>query len=138
MATQKNAVLNAVSFQAGGTIGQFEPVKLTTASGANKVVVVPTASTDRVVGVAQIDATSGQAVSVTPISAGAIVKMRVGSGGVTAGDLVGLDGTDYTEIATLTLSGSGTTLRQVLGEALQTGVSNDYVEVLLRDPVVTI
>ena len=67
---------------------------------------------------------------------GSVVLMRVGSGGVTKDDYVGIDGSDATEIATLTLSGSGTTNRQVLGIALRTGVSNDLVPVMFN-PFIT-
>ncbi len=122
MAVQKG--VSGFSYKAGGTILQYEPVKLGT--GANEVI-VPTAVTDIIVGVSQIDAVSGGEVSVANEG---IVFMRVGSGGVTKGNPVTLDATDKKEIAVLT---KGTTsIRQLIGYAEATGVENEYIPVRLQ------
>jgi len=122
MAVKKG--VSGFSYKAGGTIGQYEPVKL--GSGANEVI-VPTAVTDIVVGVSQIDAVAGGEISVADK---VIVLMRVGSAGVTKGDPITLDSTDKTEIATLT---KGTTsIRQLIGYAEATGVENEYIPVRLQ------
>ena len=125
MAVQKG--VECISYEAGGTIGQYEPVKR--GSTANQVV-VPTATSDIVVGVSQIDATSGEPISVCS-KPGAVVLMRVGSGGVTDGDPVGIDSGDKTEIATITEAGNGSTLKQIIGYAEETGVENQLIPVRL-------
>jgi hypothetical protein len=119
--------VHTVSYEAGGTIGQYEPVKLGTSSNT---VVVPTATTDWVDGVAMIDATSGKPVSVAK-TPGEVVLMRVGSGGVIKGDLCGLDSTDKTEIATITENGGGSTLKQVVVRAEETGIENQLISCTL-------
>jgi hypothetical protein len=120
------------SVKAGGTIGQYEPLKLSTEDTANDglVVVVATAITDTVIGWSLNDATSGDGLDMAIPNSGAIVPARVGSGGVTQGNNVGLDGTDKTEVAALTLAAGGGTIRQCLGQVLRTGVSNDLVPLI--------
>jgi hypothetical protein len=98
-------------------------------------VIKAAANTDKVIGFAIQESTAaGQTIEIAV--PGSIVLARVGSGGVTAGDYVGLDSSDPTEIATLTLSGSGTTNRQVLGIVLASGSSNELVP-LQFSPFVT-
>lgn len=130
--------LNPVSYKAGEALEIYIPVKMGT---ANNTVIKPTAATDIVVGVTTLDAASGANVPVEPIGSGKTIKMRVGSGGVTGGDIVGLDGTDKTEIATLTEDGSGTTLRQILGvvggDTGKTYAENTYAPIVLSAPVRT-
>lgn len=137
MTVQKG--LNPVSYLAGGTIAIYSPVKMGVAANT---VIATSAATDPVVGFAQLDASSGGNVPVEPAGSGATVKLRVGSGTVTGGDLVGLDGTDKTEIATLTEAGAGTTVRQVLGiVAASTGktyAENTYAPVTLVSARTTI
>lgn len=118
MTVQKG--VEAVSYVAGGTIGQYEPVKL---SAANTVIVAA-ADSDLIVGVSQVDAASGEEVSV---AIGGIVKMRVGVNGVTINTSVGLDAADPTEIDTYA-SGDND---QIIGIAQATGVANDLVPVQL-------
>lgn len=118
MAVQKD--VRTASFEAGGTIGQYEPVKLTSAN----TVIVAAADSDLIVGVSQIDATSGEEVSV---AIGGITLMRVGTNGVTLNTTVGLDAADPTEIDTYA-SGDND---QIVGIAQATGVANDLVPVLL-------
>jgi len=126
MAVQR--AVRTASFKAGGTISKYTPVKNDTVKGKGYVIPV-TVNTDKVIGFAQLDASDEQELPVALI--GSVLKMRVGSGGVSQNDWVGLDSTDPTEIARLTLSASGTTIRQVIGLSLEAGNENDYVEVLL-------
>ncbi len=116
--------VKGVSYKAGGTIGQYEPVKLGT--DANTVI-VPTAVTDRITGVAMIDAETGENVSV---ATSGIVFMRVGASGVTKGDALTLDSTDKKEVATLTKGNTST--RQLIGYAEETGVENQIIGVNLQ------
>jgi len=128
---------NKKSVLSGAAFAQFEPVKLTTAgTDANELTVIKAAAnTDKVIGFAIQESTAaGQTIEIAV--PGNVVLARVGSGGVTAGDYVGLDSSDPTEIATLTLSGSGTTNRQVLGIVLASGSSNELVP-LQFSPFVT-
>jgi hypothetical protein len=128
MSTYK--IVGRKSVTSGAAFAQWEPVKITTeGTDAQELTVIKTAAnTDTVIGFALQEATaSGQSVEIA--FAGSIVLARVGSGGVSAGNYVGLDSSDPTEIAALTLSGSGTTNRQVLGVALRAGSSNEYVPV---------
>lgn len=122
MAVQKG--VSGFSYKAGGTMGKYEPVKLGT--GDNEVI-VPTAVTDIIVGVTQIDAVAGDEVSVADKG---VVLMRVGSGGITKGNAVTLDSTDKTEIAVLTKGNTST--RQLIGYAEATGVENEYIPVRLQ------
>ena len=118
------------SVKSGAAFAQWEPVKISTEDTENEglVVVKTAATTDVVIGVAIDDATaSGQGVDIA--LAGSVVLMRSG-GVITLGDYVGLSGTDKTEIATLSLSAGGGTLRQVLGVALQTAAENELIPVL--------
>ena len=115
-----------VSIKAGGTVGQYEPVKL---NSTQEEVVVTTGTTDLVYGVSLIDGVDGDMVS---IARSGSVLMRCGSGGVTLGNLVGIDSSDKTEIAAITESGTGTTLHDIIGQAEQTGASNALVVVGLR------
>ena len=119
------------SVLAGAAIAKWDPVKITTegTDGQELTVIKTAAATDQVVGFALGDATAaGQSIEIA--LPGSVVLARAGASGVTQGDWVGLDGSDYVEVATLTLSGSGTTNRQVLGIALRTGASNAYIPVL--------
>lgn len=128
MAVQKG--VQSVSFQSGGAIAQYIPVKLDSASNLNKVLAV-TAATDKVVGFSQLDATENQEI---PIATSGIVYARVGSGGVTKNDYVLLDGSDPTEVATYTplaTSSTGGTRRQIIGTAQESGVENDIIPILL-------
>ena len=128
---------NKKSVLSGAAFAQFEPVKITTAgTDANELTVIKAAAnTDKVIGFAIQESTAaGQSVEIAV--PGDVVLARVGSSGVTAGDYVGLDSSDPTEIATLTLSGSGTTNRQVLGIVLASGSSNELVP-LQFSPFVT-
>jgi len=120
---------NKKSVLSGAAFAQFEPVKLTTIGANGEITVIKAAAnTDKVIGFAVQESTAaGQAVEIAV--PGDIVLARVGSGGVTANDYVGLDSSDPTEIATLTLAGSGTTNRQVLGIVLTSGSSNEFVPV---------
>lgn len=97
--------VNPLSYSAGGTISQYEPVKMGT---TDNTVIRVSATSDIPIGVAQLDADSNKNVPVET-RPGAVVKMRVGSGGVSGGNSVGIDSTDKTEIAALTLDYSGTT-----------------------------
>lgn len=123
--------VNPLSYVSGGVIGQYEPVKMGTAANT---VIVPTAVTDIVVGVSQLDAVSGANVPVET-RPGTVVKMRVGSGTVTGGNAVTIDATDFREIATLTKAGAGTTLRQLIGyveaPSSKTYAENTYAPVRL-------
>ena len=115
--------LNKKSVTSGAAFAQFEPLKSTTegTDGQELTVIKSSATSSVIIGVALDSATAaGQGVEMA--LPGSVVLMRVGSGGVTKDDYVGIDGSDATEIATLTLAGSGTTNRQVLGIALRTGV----------------
>lgn len=129
--------LNKKSVTSGAAFAQFEPLKSTTegTDGQELTVIKSSATSSVIIGVALDSATAaGQGVEMA--LPGSVVLMRVGSGGVTKDDYVGIDGSDATEIATLTLAGSGTTNRQVLGIALRTGVSNDLVPVMFN-PFIT-
>lgn len=117
---------------AGAAIAQWDSVKITTegTDGQELTVIKAAAAADQIIGIALNDATAaGQVIDIQPLAP--IVLKRCGASGVTQGDYVGNDGTDYNEIATLTLNGSGTTNRQVLGIALRTGAANAYVPVML-------
>jgi len=127
MAVQR--AVRTASFKAGATIAKYAPVKNDTVKG--KGFVIPTtANSDKTIGFAQLDALEEQELPVALI--GSVLKMRVGSAGVSQNDWVGLDSSDPSEIETLTLSATGTTIRQVIGLALESGNENDYIEVLLQ------
>lgn len=118
------------SVKAGAAIGQYEPVKLTTEDTENNgmVVIKTAATTDVVIGVALNDATAaGEGIDIA--LPGAVVLMR-SAGSVSAGNYVGLNGTDKTEVSALTLAAGGGTLRQVIGIALRAGDANDLIPVL--------
>jgi hypothetical protein len=125
------------SVTAGAAFAQWEPVKTTTegTDGQELTVIKSSATSSIIIGVA-LDAAVSAGDGVEIALPGSIVLMRVGSGGVTKDDYVGIDGSDATEIATLTLSGSGTTNRQVLGIALRTGAENALIPVLFN-PFIT-
>lgn len=130
-------IANRKSVKAGAAFAQFEPLKSTTeGTDANELTVIKSSATSSVIIGIALDAATAAGQMVEMALPGSVVLMRVGSGGVTKDDYVGIDGSDATEIATLTLSGSGTTNRQVLGIALRTGVSNDLIPVLFQ-PFVT-
>jgi len=122
MAVQKG--INPISYRAESAVGQYEPVKFGTAANS---VVSPSATTDKVVGVTQLDQpTAGGHVPVetTP---GAVVKMRVGVNGVTGQDSVTIDSTDKTEIDTLTKNQAGVNLAFEIG-VVDAPTSVDYAE----------
>jgi hypothetical protein len=124
-------IVGRKSVISGAAFAQWEPVKITTeGTDAQELTVIKAAAnTDKVIGFAIQESTAaGQSIEIA--LPGSVVLARVGSGGVTQGNDVGLDSSDPTEIAALTLSGSGTTNRQVLGVALRTGSSNELVPVL--------
>lgn len=75
---------NISSFRAGGAISKGQPVKLS--SGA---VIACTASTDRMIGLAQNDAVSGGGVEVAMPGGGGFGKAGAG---ISAGDLLGVNG----------------------------------------------
>jgi len=118
MAVQKG--VESVSQVAGGAIPKYAPVKL---SAANTVV-VPTADDDEIVGVAQIDAASGQEVSVA--IAGQVI-MTAGANGVTLDDLVGLNTADPTKVDTYNAANND----QIIGRAMSTAAAGKPAEVLL-------
>ena len=127
MAIQKGNGVD-VSMIAGGTISKYDPVKIDTSVTTGGEVIRVTAETDIPYGIAQIDATEGQEVSVR---INGVSKMRVGSGTVTVGNLVGIDATDKTEIDAITEAGAGVTLTWAYGVAEASGAENAYVPVRL-------
>ena len=126
MAYQKGDALD-VPFIAGGTISQYEPVMIDTSDTTGNTVIRVAATTDIPIGFSQIDATSGQEVSVRIAG---VTKCRVGTA-ATIGLLGGIDGTDKAEVTNITESGSGTTLTWVHGQFMATGVTNDIVPLRL-------
>jgi len=122
--------VKAVSYKADAAgIGQFKPVKLTASDTKGGTVSIVAAATDIVEGITVDDSTFvGQGIAVATEGE---IKATVASGGVTIGDLVCLDSSAPTKIATFTYVRTGATRRQVLGRALESGVENDVIRIQL-------
>ena len=106
-------------FTAGGTVTQFYPVTLSSGTIANST------SNAKAIGIAQKAGTTGDVISVALLMGPGVIKVKVGTGGATAGEYAivssGNDGlTDQT-------IGGGTTVKYVLGRFLETGVAGDIV-----------
>lgn len=89
--------LNKKSVTSGAAFAQFEPLKSTTegTDGQELTVIKASATSSVIIGVALDSATAaGQGVEMA--LPGSVVLMRVGSGGVTKDDYVGIDGSDAT------------------------------------------
>jgi hypothetical protein len=125
-----NGQLLIQSFEStASTLASWVPVKLGTINGKNKTVIVCTGATDKVIGVTVSDAVfASQAVDVA--FQGSNVKLQCASA-VTAGDAVVLDASTFTKIATATLASSGTA-KTLIGFALESGDTDDFIEVTLH------
>lgn len=103
------------TFLAGGTIAKGQPVKLDT---DKEHVVACSAATDKIVGLAQGAATSGQSVEIAVDGGG---KGKAG-GNIALGDLLTSDGSGLL-IATTTAGD------RVIGVAMDAAVANDIFDV---------
>jgi hypothetical protein len=127
-------------YYAGGTINVASFVKIDTTSGNNFYVVQCTATTDKIVGIAQQGpytppgvtgsvasaATSGQPVTVYGVGEETLLRI---TGTVTQGDLLKTDGSGYGLSASVTDTGSA--LAWVGAFALEAGITGDWIRVLV-------
>lgn len=115
--------IQTVSYKSGAVIGQFVPVKLGTNA---EEVVIPTAQTDIVRGITTIDSIrAGEGIDVA-VNSGATMTAKVGTGGWTKGNKLGL-GADFISLITY----NSATHDQVIGIAEETLSAGDFGEITL-------
>jgi hypothetical protein len=115
--------VQTVSYKADAVIGQFVPVKLGTNA---EEVSIPTAQTDIVRGITMIDsARAGEGIDVA-VNSGATVLAKVGTGGWTKGDKLGL-GADFISLILY----NSATHDQVVAIAEETNTAGNFAEATL-------
>lgn len=115
--------IQTVSYKSGAVIGQFVPVKLGTNA---EEVVIPTAQTNIVRGITTIDSIrAGEGIDVA-VNSGATMTAKVGTGGWTKGNKLGL-GADFISLITY----NSATHDQVIGIAEETLSAGDFGEITL-------
>lgn len=113
-------------FKATAALGRGILVKLSAGE-----VVVATAATDAIIGVTENSCEAGEVVSVRLLSSGGTAQMKAG-GTVSAGAVLTADADGEAVAATQALAGAQPTTVAV-GRALEAGVDNDIIEVLLAN-----
>lgn len=109
--------------KAGAAMNKFEPAKTTTAGDLGELTFIKAASaSDTVAGYTRYDYATGAEVEL--LGPGSVAIGRAASGGVTKDDYLKLDSGDVTELATFTIVGSGNTVVQCQGKALETAAEN--------------
>lgn len=124
----QNTFGTRISFVAGGTISVGDIVKMD--STANQVIRCA-AATDVMIGVATIDAVSGEDVSVQITGTAKITA----EGNIVAGNDIGLAATPTYHGVAVTLAAGGGTLRRTLGVALEAAADGEKFEVLINQTV---
>lgn len=110
-------------FSAAGTISAGQPIKYNDANA--RTVVAAGANDPDTIGIALDDAVSGMRVSAV-IGGGAIVPVRVGATGATAGKYAWINAAGRLVDAPA-LSAAGATTTYLLGKFVESGVEHDYV-----------
>ena len=105
-------------FKATAALGRGILVKLSSGE-----VVVATAATDKIVGITESSCEAGEVVSVRLLSGAGTAQVKAG-GNVSVGDYLTSDADG--EVVATTTGGN-----KVVGQALEAGVDNDIIEVLL-------
>lgn len=108
---------NSKGYVATAALSEGYAVKL---SGTS--VVVATAATDKIIGIVTHDVAIGQVANVKLRSAAGTMKVKLG-GTVAVGDAVTANGTGLLITTT-------TATNQVVGQALEAGVTGDFIEVM--------
>lgn len=115
------SLVKTATVAASKTVTAFYPIKLT-ANGAENC-----GAGDSPTGYAQTGGTAGDIITYVPAGCGAIVKVKVGTGGATINGYLKVVSDGVADSGTL---GGGTTLLQIAGKAMETGVAGDYIGVL--------
>lgn len=118
------ATIRSYTVKAASAVTAFKAVKFNT---SDETQALDCTAGDQADGYALETGAAGDVVQVATFISGGAAKALVGTGGCTVGDWLKVVSDGVTTIT----PGGGTTLRQVVGKALQTGVAGDHVAVEL-------